>query len=267
MLYFNQLQGTSEVVYLLSTERRIFLLNRLERDGTIHVKDIANELNISETTIRRDLMELEEENKVTRVHGGAVKIGLDQILTEMAETSMSDRIHIHFEVKRKLCKEASKLVKDGECVFLDGGTSLMPMIDYLANRPIKIVTHNHLIVQRLNNPKAQIIVIGGNFNAKYKMSEGPIAENDLRLYNFDRAFIGCAGIDLVSKQTYTAEMGTREIKKIAMENSNHTYLLVDDSKIGVKGFCKFVSIDCFDSIFCNYFATEDELPENFLLIK
>lgn len=252
---------------MLSTERKIFLLNRLERDGTIHVKEIANELNISETTIRRDLVELEDEKRVTRVYGGAVKIGLTNILTELGESSMSDRINVNFEIKSDLCKEACKLINDGECIFLDGGTSLMPMIDYLANRRIKIVTHNHLIVQRLNNPVAQIIVIGGDYNAKYKMSAGPTAENNLRIYNFDRSFIGCAGVDLKSMQSYTAEMETREIKKIAMENSNHNYLLLDDSKIGIKGFCKLNKIDRFDKIFCNYFETEEEVPENFTLIK
>lgn len=252
---------------MLSTERKIFLLNRLERDGTIHVKEIANELNISETTIRRDLVELEEEKRVTRVYGGAVKIGLDNILTEMAEPSMIDRMNINYDAKANICKKASELVQDGECIFLDGGTSLVPMIDFLANRPVKIVTHNHMIVQRLNKPVAQIIVIGGDYNVKYKMSEGPSAENALRVYNFDKAFIGCAGLDLTSQQTYTAEMGTREIKKIAMNNSNHNYLLIDDSKLSVKGFCKFTKTAAFDKIFCNQFESEEELPENFILVK
>lgn len=254
---------------MLSKERKIYLLNRLEQDGTIHVKEIANELAISETTIRRDLIELEEENRITRVYGGALKIGLDSILTEMIEPSMSDRLklNLNFETKTKLCKQASSLVNDGECIFLDGGTSIAPMIDYLANRRIKIVTHNHLIIQRLNNPVAQIIFIGGDYNSKYKMSEGPSAENDLRIYNFDKAFIGCAGVDLASKQAYTAEMGTREIKKIAMQNANHKFLLIDDGKLSIRGFCKFTSTNSFDKVFCNDFECDDKLPENFILVK
>lgn len=254
--------------YMLSTERKLFLLNRLERDGTIHVKDIATELNISETTIRRDLMELELEKKVTRVYGGALKVGYENILTEFNETSMSDRMHMNFDTKAKICKKASELVKDGECIFLDGGTSIVPMIDYLAKRPVKIVTHNHLIVQRLNNPTAQIIIIGGDYNAKYTMSEGPIAQNTLRLYNFDRAFIGCAGVDIQTQQSYTAEMDTRELKEIALENSRHKYLLIDDSKLKIKGFCKFVQTNIFDQVYCNKSDNLiDELPDNFRIVK
>ena len=111
------------------------------------------------------------------------------------------------------------------------------MIHFLSSRPIKIVTNNHLIVQNVQNPKAKIIVIGGEFNTKYRMSEGNEAQNMLRLYNFDRAFIGCAGVSLGMKKAFTAEMATRELKRIAMELSNHNYLLIDDSKLHVKGFC------------------------------
>lgn len=253
---------------MLSTERKLYLLNRLDRDGTIHVKEIARELNISETTIRRDLMELEQEKRITRVYGGALKAGYEHILSESKEAAMTDRMHINFDIKKRICQKASELVKDGECIFLDGGTSIVPMIDELAKRPVTIVTHNHLIMQRLHNPLAQIIFIGGDYNRKYTMSEGPMAEGMLRLYHFDRAFIGCAGVDVETKKSFTAEMGTRELKKIAMENARCSYLLIDHEKLKIKGFCKFTDIDTFEQIFCD--MSDDlpqELPDNFVLVK
>lgn len=252
---------------MLSTERKLYLLQKVEREGTLHVRDVAKQLGISETTVRRDLMELENEGKVRRVHGGAVREGLSQILTESKEMLMQDRLQVNFDTKSRICRKASELVEDGECVFLDGGTSIVPMIDYLQNRPIKIVTHNHLIISRLHEPVAHIIVIGGDLNMKYHMSEGPIAQNMLDLYNFDRAFIGCAGMDLLSAQCYTAEMETRELKEIAVRNSNHSYLLIDDSKLSVKGFCKFKKAREFETIFCNAFAGDpDTLPENMCIV-
>ena len=87
-------------------------------------------------------------------------------------------------------------------------------------------------------------------------------------YNFDRAFIGCAGMDPISGQCYTAEMGTRELKEIAMKNSNHSYLLIDDSKLFVKGFCKFTNADAFEQIFCNRLdETVENLPENMKFVE
>lgn len=252
---------------MLSTERKIYLLNRLNQKGTIQVKDVAQELNISETTIRRDLIELEEENHVTRVYGGAVKVGYGNILSEMSETPMSDRLNLNYDKKEMLCRRASELVKDGECIFLDGGTTIVPFIDFLANRPIKIVTHNHLIISRLHNPKAEVIFVGGMYNAKYRMSEGPVAQNILRLYNFDRAFIGCAGVDPHEQKSYTAEMETRELKEIAMRNSNHNYLMIEDTKLNVKGFCHFEDTSEFDAVFTNEPEVDIELPENYIIVK
>lgn len=251
---------------MLGKERILYLLDRLEKENILNVKEIAHELNISEATIRRDLTELEKQGKLKRVHGGAILSDTDQILSEQREVKMKERFRIHFEEKRKVCEQASQLVKDGECIFLDGGTSIVPMIDELQNRNIRIVTHNHLIVSRLKNPKAQIVVIGGDYIAKYAMSAGPLATNTLRQFQFDRCFIGCAGIDVNENCSYTAEVETRELKKIAMENSKHAYLLIDSSKIGVKGFCKFKTLDSFEQIYCDQPEKEIELPENFNIV-
>ena len=251
---------------MLGKERILYLLNRLEKDNILNVKEIAQELNISEATIRRDLTELEKQGKLKRVHGGAILADSDQILSEQREVKMKERFRIHYEEKRKVCIQASHLVKDGECIFLDGGTSIVPMIDELQNRNVRIVTHNHLIVSKLKNPKAQIIVIGGDYIAKYAMSAGPLAVNTLRQFQFDRCFIGCAGIDVEENCSYTAEVETRELKKIAMENSKHKYLLIDSSKIGVRGFCKFKLLDSFEKIYCDQPENNMDLPENFELV-
>ena len=149
---------------MLSAERKLYILKKLESEQTIQVKQVAKELHVSESSIRR-------ENKVDRIYGGAVKKERERILTDEAEIKMMERMSIHYDKKLRICKAASTLVEDGECVFLDGGTSIVPMIHFLSSRPIKIVTNNHLIVQNVQNPKAKIIVIGGEFNTKYRMSE------------------------------------------------------------------------------------------------
>lgn len=250
---------------MLGKERILYLLNRLEQDNILNVKDIAKELDISEATIRRDLNELEKQGKVKRIHGGAIIAGHDQILSEQREVKMKERFRIHYEEKSKVAQKASEQIKDGECIFLDGGTSLVPMIDTLQNRKIRIVTHNHLIVSKLKNPLAQIIVIGGDYS-KYAMSTGSIAINTLKQFQFDRCFIGCAGIDLDKNYSYTAEIETRELKNIALANSKISNLLIDSSKLGVNGFCKFQPLDRFNTIYCDHTENQYEFPENFILI-
>lgn len=243
---------------MLANERKLYIMKQLKKEGTIQVKDVAQQLHTSDATIRRDLMELHQEGRLHRVHGGATIRPLSGILTEKAELQMQDRLLVNAQIKEAICAEAAKNVKDGECIFLDGGTSIMPMIHYLAMRPVKIVTHNHLIIQELDQPVAEIIVIGGNYNAKYNMSYGPVAENVLRMYNFDRAFIGCAGVDLMKQEFYTAEIDTGELKRIAIQHSNYKYLIIDDHKLTVKGFYSVGTTEDFECIYCNH---SEHLPE------
>lgn len=248
---------------MLGKERILYLLDCLEKNNILKVKEIASELNISEATIRRDLSELEKQNKLKRIHGGAIKIDTNQILSEQREVRMQDRFRIHYEEKRKICDKACSIVQEGECIFLDGGTSIVSMIDKLQNLNIRIVTHNHLIVSKLKNPKAQIIVIGGDYISKYAMSAGALAINTLSQFQFDRCFIGCAGVDVDENCSYTAEAETREMKNVAMKNAKQSYLLIDSSKVGVKGFCKFKTLDCFDKIYCDKKDNNLEYPDNF----
>ena len=77
----------------------------------------------------------------------------------------------------------------------------------------------------------------------------------------------CAGMDPISGQCYTAEMGTRELKEIAMKNSNHSYLLIDDSKLHVKGFCTFAQLDEFEDVFINRTTGMETLPDHFIAVK
>lgn len=253
---------------MLSTQRKHYLMQTLERDGTLQVKDVAKALATSETTIRRDLRELEKDGFVNRVHGGAIREGFDRILNQSSELLMLDRMQINQDRKRLICKAACECIQDGECIFLDGGTSIVAMIEFLSKRPIRIVTHNHLIVSKLHQPVAEIIVIGGNYHAQYAMSVGSLAQNMMNQYHVDRAFISCAGIELTQGMSYTAEMETREIKQIAMRHANHAYLLIDDSKLGVTGFCQFQDINDFDAIFCNSSdKLPEELPPNFIIVE
>ena len=252
---------------MLSAERKRYIMSRLEEEGSLQVKRVAEELDISETTIRRDLMELEEDGKLTRVYGGALLKNFESILTSDKETTMKERLGLYYEEKALLCSKANEMIQDGECIFLDGGTTLVPMIDLVANRKIKIVTHNHLLMERVKNPTAEIIFIGGSFNSFYHMSIGPIAEDTLSMYNFDRCFLSCAGIDFSQKMSYTAEMETRQMKVIAMEHSQHSYLLLNEDKINVKGFCQFTPLSNFDKIFIRMNMEIANLPKNVEIIK
>lgn len=255
---------------MIASERRIYIMKVLNEKGIANLKDIANELNISEATVRRDFDKLEKDGKLKRVLGGATLAEEDIFFHESdsAELTMKEKMisNVNMDKKDQVAKYVSQYVKDGDCVFMDAGTTLVPLINYLASKKIKIVTYNHLIINKIKNPIAEIFIIGGVYSPYYGMSVGPISQDILKRFYFDHAFIGCAGIDLNQNVAYTTELQSLAMKSIAMENSKHNYLLIDSTKLEKIGFYKFKSLNSFDNVICNSFSSEDNIPENFILV-
>lgn len=235
---------------MLTKERIIYLLDRLDRDRIIHVKEIAQELEVSQSTIRRDLAELEHQGKLKRVHGGA-------IVSEHKEKGTAGMPVSDSRVVRALCKAAAREVEDGECVFIDSGPLLAGLMDLLAQRPVRIVTNNFLAVSRLNEPEAKIIVIGGDYIPGYAMSGGGMALHDISQFQFDRSFLSCSGLDLEKGMTYTSDLESRDIKEHVMKSSSAVCLLADQGQMQSGGFCKLQPVSRFTRI---YVSGQQKLP-------
>lgn len=234
---------------MLSSQRELYIMQQLDANGVVNVAELAKTLDISETTIRRDLEKLEQEGRLTRVYGGAKTT--DLLNNENIELTMNEKLIINADVKDMICRKASEKVKDGEVVFIDGGTSLVAMIDYLKNRSITIVTNNLLIAHKYVSGNAKLVVIGGTYLPHYSMNVGISALRQIGDYHFSSCFIGCAGIDLTNNTAYTFEQDTGEIKKVAMANSTKCYLLIDNSKLNNKAFYKLALLSDFDTVLCN----------------
>lgn len=252
---------------MLAQERFENIANIVNEKGFVSTHELSIAMDVTETTIRRDCEELEKQGLLIRVHGGAKSVRPKAVLSTKDEKRMSERNEYGKE-KDLVCQRAASLVKDGDCIFIDGGTSVVPMLKYIKDKKIKIVTHSELVVQKFSGADAELIVLGGNYIPDYRMSIGPITIQDLDRFNFDLAFFSCAGLDVERKYVYTAEMNTMAIKQKAMQLSAQNYLLIDSSKIGVKGFCSFLPIEDFDAIICNMAKNLDieSLPQNFVLV-
>lgn len=232
---------------MLGTERRVYIMNMLNKKSIVNLKEIAAELGTSEITVRRDLEKLESAGKLKRIPGGAA---LEDYL-DSAEITMKQKSFINSDVKRLVAKRASEYVKPGDCIFLDGGTSVAAMIDDLKGMEITIVTYNQLVLRKLVNPSASIHVIGGLYLPHYVMNVGLEAQEQLQRYHFDAAFFGCTGVVPEQNMSFVTNMDSLLMKKLALENSDSKYLLMDDSKFHKPSFLKFVSLDDFDLVICN----------------
>ena len=252
---------------MLASERLKQIVQITNEKGFVSTEELANRFQVTETTIRRDSLELEGQGLIVRVHGGMKSLNQKLILSKSDETKMSERQKIHAIEKDKVCQKASTFVQDGDCIFVDGGSSTVDILKYIKGKQVKIVTHSQLIIRDFDDDKIELFVIGGKYLPEYSMNVGPITLNEIARFNFDHAFISCAGIDIEKHLVYTAEMDTMAIKQKAMSQAVHSYLLIDDSKFDVKGFCSFISSDEFDVVICNETDRNfEDIPNNFIFV-
>lgn len=252
---------------MIAAERDYFILNRLQDKGTVTIKETALELAVSEATVRRDFERLERQGLVSRVRAGATRI--DALpLGNVAPQITSEKITEHMDEKLLIAQKAASLIQDGECIFLDGGTTVAPIIDYIQGKNVKIVTHNLLVPQRLKDVDADIFLIGGHYKHYHESTVGIYSEKMISQFHFDYAFFGCSGIELTRQLAYNDDIETVPAKEVAMKCADKNYLLADSRKIGKTSFCRFSALQVFDGIICC--APENlafSLPSNFIVVN
>ncbi|BBI35923.1 DeoR/GlpR family DNA-binding transcription regulator [Cohnella abietis] len=234
---------------LIGEERKNYILNQLNLEGKVTTNDLVTKLKVSSETIRKYLEELEEENKLKRVYGGAVKINLSR-----EEPSHLKREVIHAEEKRRIGRAAAALVEDNDIIFIDDGTTTLHMIDYLLNKKnITVLTVSvpvlHLLIDYNNKMifSGDIFFIGGKVNAAHSRVAGSVAEKMVESFYADKAFISIDGIMMDKGITGFDEERGRMAGKM-MEHSKQSIVLTDQSKFGLMQFYKIADLNEVDCI-------------------
>ena len=220
---------------MLKSERKHIILEKVIKERIVSLEDLVKELNSSESTIRRDLDELEAENKLRRIHGGA-----ESLHSLQEEESNKDKAIKNVQEKSAIAKKAAELIKDFEVVFIDAGTTNELLVHELANPTVTVVTNSIHHAASLVERDIPTVIIGGKVKSSTDASIGGIALNQIGQLNFDKAFLGMNGIDDEFYSTPDLEEGS--VKRAIIENAKKTYILADDSKIGVTSFVKVAPI-------------------------
>ncbi len=191
----------------------------------------------SESTIRRDLSELEKQRKLIRVHGGAAS---KQTISQ--ELSIPEKTTKNLQEKRRIAAEAAKLVKQDEYIYLDAGTTTFEMIPYLKDKNITVVTNGLTHLDALSAQQITTYLTGGYVKHKTKALIGRGALIGLQNYRFDKCFIGVNGIDLTYGLT-TPDPEEAMIKQQALHSAQHGYVLADHTKFGQVSFSKIAELE------------------------
>ena len=221
---------------LLTNERHDFILKLIEEKRTVKLQELVEKTDASESTLRRDLTELESMGKVERVFGGAVLPSRN-----LQEPSIADKSTRFLEEKRSIAEFAATFVQEGDSVFLDAGTTTLQMIPFLKDKNAVVVTNGLPLADALNDAGIITYLTGGLLKPRTGAFVGSGALSALDTYHFDICFLGVNGFHTEYGYT-TPDPEEAAIKRKASFHSRTTYVLADHSKVNKVSFAKIMDL-------------------------
>jgi DeoR family transcriptional regulator, aga operon transcriptional repressor len=228
------------------------ILERVASGESVAVDELAEQLQVSPGTIRRDLAMLAQQRLLSRTHGGAVA---HSVSYELPLRYKSAR---HSEEKRRIARAAADRVAEGMSVGLTGGTTTTAVADVLAGaQGLTIVTNALNIASDLAiRPNLKLLVTGGHVRSNSYELSGPAAEATLAPLNLDLAFVGVDGIEAQAGCT-TYEEVEAHTNSVMVEHARHVLVVADSSKVGKVAFARICLAATIDELITDDAADPD----------
>jgi DeoR/GlpR family transcriptional regulator of sugar metabolism len=221
-------------------DRLAFILEVVDRQGTATYEALAESIQVSTMTVRRDCEELVRLGKIIKTIGGIQQAHAPAYLYE---NSVRERIATNRAEKRSIAARALELIPNQQTIFIDGGTTNLALAKLLTGQRtgLTIVTNSALTCLELSKGQNRIIGIGGEYDPVALSFVGPQAEEMAKSFFVEQAFLTTKGI-LPTDGTYESTIATFRIKQIIAERAVETVLLVDHTKFGRRALSKVLDI-------------------------
>jgi DeoR family fructose operon transcriptional repressor len=222
---------------MVSALRKEVILETLNKNGVIYTNEIIKKCNVSEITIRRDLSDLESKGLLVRMHGGAIKNkAVDQLFT------YASKINQNRHNKEVVCQLAARHIKDADIIFIDCGTTLSLLTQYITRLNLIVITNSLPVVSGLINcPNIKLSIIGGEISGERQAVYGHLAEKHIGYYHATKAFIGADGVSLLNGLSSYDEKEATITRKM-IESADEVFLLCDSSKIEKNSYVRFAPL-------------------------
>ena len=218
-------------------ERRQQLTEFLARKGFADLSALVEALEVSESTVRRDLSQLEEEGIVRRTHGGAVFVS-----DRFSVLNYAARESTAVAEKQAIGKATADLIADGETVLLDGGTTTFQVARHLLTRSLQVVTNSLPIANLLSSASnIELIFLGGYIYPRTGVALGPLTKQALASLNVNKTIMGVAGV--TDEGLYNANVLMVEAEEIMMQCAESVVLVVDHGKFGKRALARLGGLD------------------------
>ena len=213
---------------MLAEERFSLIMEQLNRKRTVTVQELCEALNTSESTIRRDLTELDRLGKLNKVHGGAT-LPDSRFLAD--EPTMEAKETLAVEQKRSIAQAAAKLINADDFVFIDAGSTTLELVRALAGDALKAsyVTNGVAHARALARKGCRVYLPGGLLRPETEAIVGAPTVTSLQRYNFTKAFMGANGVALEAGFT-TPDPEEAAVKATVVHRARESWFLVDDAK-------------------------------------
>lgn len=226
---------------MLSERRHGLILRTLRTDGPATISALTEKLGVSSATIRRDLAQLDEEGLLKRVYGGAAPIeGRDDPFVDIATVRVAE--------KDAIAVRCAELVKDGETVLLDIGTTAHRVARQLRGRSLTVITSSLAVFDELQDEETiQLMLLGGVLRRDYRSLIGFLTEDNLRQVRADRLFLGTSGVR-PGGQVMDTTVVEVPVKRAMIAASDHVVLVADRAKFPGSGMARVCGPEELDTV-------------------
>jgi DeoR family fructose operon transcriptional repressor len=229
---------------VFSEERRIAILKLIRERKKVQVSELVEKLNVSATSIRNDLRDLESSNLILRTHGGAI----DRPQARY-EIEMTKRMTQSSKEKKAIARAALAQIQDGDTILLDTGTTTRELASLLSQKERLTVVTNDIVIAGVLEAAAgvDVFLMGGMVRKGFQCTIGPAWEGGLANLTVDKGFFGANGFSLEAGAT-TPDLGQSAAKRDMIRMARKVFLLCDHEKIGCVSFSRFATLDDLDAL-------------------
>jgi DeoR family transcriptional regulator of aga operon len=232
---------------MLNEERRRAVLDLINRDGRVLVRNLAQRFGTSQVTIRKDLEVLHSQGALCRTHGGALPVRTGALL----DPSLREKERLHRKEKMRIGEAAARLVKEGQSVVLDSGTTTTMVARALRDfRNLTVITNAVNIAAELAGTAIQVILTGGILRENSFSLVGPLAEETLHRLSADILFLGVDGLDVHFGLT-TPNLLEAKVNRVMIDIARRTVVVCDSSKFGRRSLSSIAPISAVHQVVTN----------------
>ena len=250
--------NTEQKTSIIPAGRLQKIMEYMKEHGSVQIKELADYLDVSDATVRRDLDDLDTQGLLVRTHGGAVRKNDN---TSSFEWQHNEKLTIMLHEKKQIAKLAASFVHEGDTILLDSGTTTYYLASELSDVPnLTVITYDLFIGGNLVlHPTSTMIVTGGIRRQGYNnVLLGSMVEDYVRNIRVDKAFLGADAIDVDFGISNTNVMEA-SIKRLLVQAGKQVILIGDHSKLGRMALIKVCDLTDIDGVIIDKAIDENSL--------